>query len=110
MRPPGIQWAKAQTDDDIVNKDKASASWLDSADQLMRRMFNDRRSQFKRATKEGDADYTLIGQCVLEPRVNAMRDGYLFRCWHPRDCVWAESAELVINEFHRKWAPEAVSD
>ena len=107
LRPPGMPWSKAQTDIDAVNKDRSSAAWLAGCDDVMRGVFNDRRSQFKRATKEGDADYVLTGQCVIEPRINAMRDGMLFRCWHLRDCVWTESAELVIDSFHRKWAPEA---
>lgn len=107
LRPPGMQWAKARTDNDAVNNDQASAVWLDNADRIMRRVFEDRRSQFKRATKEGDADYVLTGQCVIEPRLNAKQDGYLFRCWHLRDCVWTESAELEIDSLHRKWLPQA---
>jgi hypothetical protein len=73
----------------------------------MRRIMYDPASQFTRATKEGDADYILFGQCVIEPRLNMRRTGLLYRTWHLRDCVWAENAELVIDQFHRKWKLDA---
>jgi hypothetical protein len=31
----------------------------------------------------------------------------LYRTWHLRDCVWAENADLVIDQFHRKWKLDA---
>ncbi len=107
LRPRGMQWFKAQTEDEGRNKDRAAAAWLENADRVMRGVFDDRRSQFRRAVKEGDAFYTLTGQCVIEPSVNSARDGMLWRCWHLRDCVWTESAELVIDSLHRKWKLQA---
>lgn len=107
LRPRGMPWHKARTGNDIIDKDRASAAWLEMTDRVMGGIFADRKSQFGRATKEGDAFYTLTGQCVIEPRVNMMRNGMLYRCWHLRDCVWTENAELVIDSLHRKWKPEA---
>jgi hypothetical protein len=42
---------------------------------------------------------------VIEPRLNARRTGLIYRTWHLRDCVWAENADLVIDQFHRNWEP-----
>jgi hypothetical protein len=81
--------------------------WLEQAGARMRRVMYDRASQFTRATKEGDADYILFGQCVIEPRLNTQRTGMLYRTWHLRDCVWAENADLAIDKFHRKWKLDA---
>ncbi len=107
LRPRGMQWFQLKTADDAVNNDRTSRQWLDWAGGMMRRVMYDRASQFTRATKEGDADYILFGQCVIEPRINDDRTGMLFRTWHLRDCVWAENANLVIDQFHRKWKLDA---
>jgi hypothetical protein len=107
LRPRGMQWFAAETDDEAVNEDPTAKRWLENADKVMRRIYNDGRSQFRRATREGDADYILFGQCVIEPRLNDTRNGMLYRTWHLRDCVWTESANLTIDGFHRKWKPTA---
>src|SRR3974377_2465967 len=35
------------------------------------------------------------------------RPALLYRTWHLRDCVWAENADLAIDQFHRKWKLDA---
>jgi hypothetical protein len=107
LRPRGMDWFTARTADDAINADRACRAWLDRAGATMRRVMYDHASQFTRATKEGDADYILFGQCVIEPRLNAKRTGLLYRTWHLRDCVWAENADLAIDQFHRKWKLDA---
>ncbi len=107
LRPKGMQWFKPTVEDEKLANDPVAMQYFDFVGKRMRGVFSDRRSQFSRATKEGDGDFLLFGQTVLEPRQNKTRDGMLYRCWHLRDCVWGESAELVINEFHRKWQLEA---
>lgn len=107
LRPRGVQWFENLTGNEAVDNDRDSKMWLEASAKTMRAIMNDRRSQFGRATKEADGFYTLTGQAILEPRLNADRDGLLMRSWHPRDCVWAESSELVINQFHRKWKLQA---
>jgi Bacteriophage head to tail connecting protein len=102
LRPRGMDWFQARTARDAINNDRACKAWLDRAGATMRRVMYDGASQFTRATKEGDADYILFGQCVIEPRLNAQRTGLLYRTWHLRDCVWAENADLAIDQFHRK--------
>ncbi len=107
LRPRGMPWFQPKTGDEAINADTACKTWLERAGAVMRRVMYDRASQFTRATKEGDADYVLFGQCVIEPRLNRGRTGMVFRTWHLRDCVWAENADLVIDQFHRKWKLDA---
>jgi hypothetical protein len=107
LRPRGMDWFQARTASDAIDNDRACKAWLDRVGATMRRVIYDGASQFTRATKEGDADYILFGQCVIEPRLNAQRTGVLYRTWHLRDCVWAENADLAIDQFHRKWKLDA---
>ncbi len=109
LRPRNQEWFKAETDNESVNNDKACKQWLQSAGNVMRKVMFEPSAQFTRATKEGDADFILTGNCVIETRRNRMLNGIMFRNWHLRDCVWAENSELVIDQFHRKWKLNARS-
>src|SRR5712672_1656840 len=103
LRPRNLEWFTASSGEEAIDKDPASQRWFEQVPRAMRRVMYDQASQFTRSTKEGDGDYILFGQCVIEPRINAARTGIIYRTWHLRDCVWAENAELVIDQFHRKW-------
>ena len=107
MRPTSIQWFHTTTDreDDIEQGDK---QWLEWANGVQKRMMYDRRSQFTRASKESDHDIAAFGQSVKTVELNRNADGLLFRCWHLRDCAWAEDCNGQINTVHRKWKPCAI--
>jgi hypothetical protein len=107
LRPRNMDWFQASTGEDAIDKDPACRRWLEEVPKVMRRVMYDHTSQFTRATKEGDADYILFGQCIIEPRLNSLMNGVSYRTWHLRDCVWAENDELEIDQFHRKWQPTA---
>lgn len=107
LRPRGMDWFMPSTGMEEIDKDAASKRWLEMAGKAMRRVMYDRASQFTRATSEGDKDFTLFGQCVIEPRLNAARTAIVYTTWHLRDCVWAENADHVIDQFHRKWKVSA---
>lgn len=101
LRPRGKSWfsmrpAYGEADDD-------SRRWLERARDIQRNAMYDRSSQFVRATKEGDHDFAAFGQCVLSAELTASRDALLYRCWHLRDVVWAESADGTIGSVHRRW-------
>ncbi len=89
------------------NLDYEGRVWLDWARDVQRRAMYDKRSQFVRATKEGDHDYAAFGQCAISVELNKNADGLLYRCWHLRDLAWAENAEGVIDTVHRNWSPTA---
>lgn len=103
LRPRGQAWFHARTMDEDLNDDSAARQWLDRQSDVMRRIMYDQRSQFVRATKQGDNDFTAFGQCVISVDNNRFLDGLLYRSWHLRDCVWAENADMSIDTFHRTW-------
>lgn len=107
LRPRGTAWFRARTEDENVNQDAAAKQWLDAKSDVMRRVMYHNHSQFVRATKQGDSDFVLFGQCVITPEPNKYRDGILYRNWHLRDVAWCENPELIIDLVHRQWAIEA---
>lgn len=103
LRPRNMEWFKASTGIDQVDKDPQAQRWLEQASAAMRRLIYYHKSNFTRATKEGDADFILFGQCCIEPYFNKDMTGINFRSWHLRDCVWTEDSDLNIDSLHRKW-------
>lgn len=107
LRPSDKVWAHARTDNDRINEDSSSRAVLDRVSGRLRKIMYQREAQLTRATKEGDNDWTSFGQCVISGDLRKNRDGLLYRCWHLRDCAWAENAELKIDTFHRNWMLQA---
>lgn len=79
--------------------------WLQWSTQRLRSLFNNRKANFTRSTKQGDHDYITFGQCVISCTVNKDRSGLLFQNWHLRDCAWYEDASGSVCGLHRKWKP-----
>lgn len=109
LRPAGQEWFKAQTDREEINTKNAPKLWLEMSSRVMRRIIDDRRTQFDRATKQGDNDFAAFGQTVLQVERNRDLSGIITRAWHLRDCAWAENSENVIDNFHRNWKVSARS-
>jgi hypothetical protein len=104
MRPTSIDWFHMRAEREEY-EDQPAKQWLERASGIQRRAMYDRRSLFIRASKEGDHDIATFGQCVKTVELNREADGLLYRCWHLRDCVWAENEEGKIATVHRKWKP-----
>lgn len=102
LRPRGQPWFSAITNDENINKDPAAKKWLEWASEIQRKFMYENRAKFIRSTKEGDNDFVTFGQCVMEIRENSARDGLIFLCYHLRDVVWQEDADLEINQVHRE--------
>ena len=81
--------------------------WLEWARDIQYRAMYDKRTQFVKATKQGDHDYAAFGQCAISVELNKNADGLLYRCWHLRDMAWCENADGAIDTVHRKWKPTA---
>tara|TARA_R110002074_G_C12558458_1_gene667624 strand:- start:20838 stop:22478 length:1641 start_codon:yes stop_codon:yes gene_type:complete len=96
------------TRSDLVEDDVWALRWLEEATKVQRRAMSDRRSQFMRATSEGDQDYSAFGQTCISIELNQDADRLLYRCWHLRDVAWAEGLDGMVNTVHRKWKPTAV--
>lgn len=106
LRPTAKDWFEVS----IGRPDKldnAGTGWLEWASKLQRRAMYDRASMFVRATKEGDADFSAFGQCVISTELNRARTNLLYRCWHLRDVAWCENNEGKIDTIFRKWKPTA---
>lgn len=106
LRSTAVEWFSMRAERE-ENEDQSALQWLEWATGVMRRAMYDRRSQFTRATKEGDHDFAAFGQAVLSVEMNALGNGLLYRCWHLRDCAWCESSDGIIDTIHRKWKPTA---
>lgn len=104
LRPTSKKWFHIRTKNfDTLDTD--SKRWLEWAEDRMRRAMHDRRSQFSRATKEGDHDFSAFGQCAIQATLNTEASGLLYRCWHLRDLAWVEDADGHCSTVFRKWKP-----
>lgn len=106
LRPNSLDWFAIGARG--TEFDQAGKEWLEDKSKVMRKAMYDRSSQFLRATKEGDHDFSAFGQAVLSVEVNAEATGILYRCWHIRDVAWCEDAQGKISTVHRKWKPTAL--
>lgn len=104
LRPKAKQWFRLGLKYDL-EADHEGYKWIEWAEKVQRRAMYDTASQFIRATKEGDNDFTTFGQCVISVEVNKNGDGLLYRCWHLRDMAWQESSEGKIDFIARRWKP-----
>jgi hypothetical protein len=103
LRPTSKDWFHISTE--RAQKDLQARAWLEWATGVQKRAMYDRKARFVRATKEGDHDFAAFGQCVISVELNPQRDGLLYRCWHLRDCAWAEDVTGEVDTFVRKWKP-----
>lgn len=103
LRPTSKDWFAMRTGRDV--RDIDGRRWLEWATGVQKRAMYDRRTQFVRATKEGDHDFAAFGQCVISVEMSRNLDGLLYRCWHLRDVAWCENEDGEIDHAQRKWSP-----
>lgn len=106
LRPTSKAWFHVRTSN-YNQVDENARAWLEETTVKMRRAMADRKTQFARATKEGDHDFAAFGQAVLQVSKNRDASNVLFRCWHLRDVAWCENGEGLANTVYRKWKPFA---
>lgn len=106
LRPSEKEWfhISVTREDQLNTLDKR---WLEAKTKVMRRAMYDRVTQFARATKEGDGDYSTFGQCVISTERNWRTNALLYRCWHIRDVAWCENVDGEVDTIHRNWKPTA---
>lgn len=104
LRPTAKDWFHMRTRRPETESHDVK-QWLEWGSKYTKNLMYDRRSQFTRATKEGDHDFAAFGQCCISAELNPSRDGLLYRCWHLRDVAWCEDATGKITTVHRKWKP-----
>jgi hypothetical protein len=106
LRPRAKEWFEVSVEDED-GISKAGREWLQWSTKRMRSYMYDRKSNFIRATSEGDADFALTGQCCIsrEMNWNTKTPHLIYRTWHLRDVAWSEGASGSINEIYIKWKP-----
>lgn len=106
LRKRDTEWFHITVEDD-EDLSLAGREWLEFATKRQRKAMYDRRSQFIRATTEGDADFTAFGQTCISHEIDwtKARPHLLYRCWHLRDVAWAERYDGTIGEIHVRWNP-----
>lgn len=102
LRPRGEDWMKAVARPARLMKLEDVKLWCESATENQRNIIYAPGANFARAMNESDNDYVAIGNSIVALTDNHNRTGLLFTCLHPRDCAWAENAEGVVDELHRK--------
>ena len=88
------------------NSDHMGKAWLEFASDRMFKLMNHRVANFRRATKEGDHDYTTFGNAVISVEANKFKTGLLYRSWHLRDCAWWDGDEGQVGGLVRRWKPK----
>lgn len=104
LRPSDQDWASMDVDG---LKDQEGKRWLQWAMRTQRNAMYDRAAQFVNATKGGDRDFGLAGQCVISVELMPDKSSLLYRNWSLRDVAWADSISGAVECVHRKWRPTA---
>jgi hypothetical protein len=100
LRPSDKEWATMEVDG---LQDHDAKKWLEWATKAQRRAMYDRAAQFVVATKAGDRDFGLAGQCVISVDMMPDRSALLYRNWHLRDVAWSDGVNGSVECVHRKW-------
>lgn len=105
LRPTGKQWNEMTVNEDEAKLSVESKRWLEWATGVMRRAMYDRKTNFIRATKEGDHDFATFGNAALTSELGPDGSTLLYRSWHLRDVAWAEGADSLVDCVYQKWSP-----
>ena len=106
LRPTSKAWFHARTVD-YTTLGASARAWLQGATERMRLAMHNQKSQFSRATKEGDHDFAAFGQACIQTSLNSTGDGLLYRCYHLRDVAWVEGVNGDVDTVFRRWKPTA---
>lgn len=102
VRPADRQWFKAAASNKDIERDRASAEFLEFMTDVNRAILYSRDSGFRRAAKEADNDFATFGMSWRQVTYNKTRDNLLFRCHHPKNCAGAEGPDGQVWHVHRK--------
>ena len=91
---------------EAAREDHEGKQWLEWATGVQRRAMYDKSSQFSRATKVGDGDFSAFGQTTIQVRVDMREVRLLYKCHHLRDVVWMEDESGEVCAIFRRWKPD----
>lgn len=108
LRPKNKTWFRSTTLDEATDSDTANAQFLEYLSSKIKTGLYHPKSQFIRATKEADRDYTAFGNAVISVEEGGENRDHLFlRSHHLRNCAWLENELSEIDHLHRKDAMTA---
>lgn len=102
LRPRNRPWFRATTLDDELDQIPKVSEYLDYLNRTIRRNMYAPKSNFVRATKEGDHDFVTFGQTVISVEEDVDRDTIQYRCHHLKSCAWLENKWQRIDHLHFK--------
>lgn len=102
LRPKGRQWWASRAKDKDVNEDQAVKQWFEDRDEALRDIMYDHKSQFIQAMTLADHQYVAFGNSVTSVEPRKLRNGLLYRTWHPRDCAWLDDDEGEVHVLFRR--------
>ncbi len=108
LRPRDQEWFR-MTIDRKERLDRQGKAWLEWATSVQRRVMYDREAMFTRATKEGDQDFAIFGQCAISRHIDRAKTRMLYRTWHLKDTFWNEGPDGQVGEVYREWRPSAIN-
>jgi hypothetical protein len=106
LRPTNKEWYHGSLADPQRETHEVK-QYLQWTDKVMRRAMFDREAMFTRAAKEADHDYAAFGQSIMRVRLNKLKNGLQFTCYHLRDIAWVEDADQKLCFIVRKYKSSA---
>lgn len=88
LRPRSQDWFYIRAKPLELNDDASVQMWLDHANERLREALYRPRTRFETAMRDNDHDFVTFGVSFLSVTLNRARDGFLFRCPHPRDMAF----------------------
>jgi len=101
LRPRGKEWFRPQPTDEW-RRTPTGLAWCDYARDIMRRILYNQRTNFQKASADGDDDFVSFGNAIPSLTENPDRAGFLFELHHPRDNAWSTSRYGDVDVNHRK--------
>lgn len=104
LRPRGQQWFKMTIPNKVraAKLDNEAKKFLEWATEQQFNYLYDRESGFVKATKEGDYDYAVFGQCAISIEVDWKTRNLVHRCWLLKYLAWTENYAGNINKIYHK--------
>lgn len=104
LRPRGQEWFKMTISNKSREKklDNEGKKFLEWATTQQMNYLYDRKSGFVKATKEGDYDYAVFGQCAISVEIDWKTKNIIHRCWLLKYLAWTEDYAGNIDKIYHK--------
>jgi len=101
-RPHGTSWFSASVNDVKAQDDRAAKEFLQFMTDVNRNVLYSRKSNYRRAAKGVENDYSAFGMGHMHVAYSKDRSRLMFKTYHPKDCAIDEGEDGRVNNHHRK--------